>query len=271
MELLTDGSVMGTINTGKDWEKLTPDATGSYANGTWSPLASMSTLRLYDRHQRSSGRPRYGSGGGQYTDPPYTQTFTNTGEIYNPLTNTWTAMANFPEPTFGASANHFIAKWPGAGRIEVRRSDVHLRPGHEQLVQWSDPALRQNQRPRNMDEIARRQHSCGRPARRPGASGAPRSINDDLDRFRYVAGGLAEQRPAARSRGPSPGWQGFPIRHDRDGALHTVHNSWRIRNLARWSGHSGWTDGQVYFGCDDAQRSCALCRGGRGGRSGSHF
>ena len=101
MELLSDGSVMVAVDTTKAWDKLTPDATGSYVNGTWSQLASMSTLRLYDStNVLPDGRVLVL--GGQYTDPPYTQTFTNTGEIYNPVKNTWAAMANFPESTFGA-------------------------------------------------------------------------------------------------------------------------------------------------------------------------
>jgi hypothetical protein len=46
MLLLTDGSVM--VHSGWDyqtWTKLTPDSTGSYVNGTWSTLASMSIPR----------------------------------------------------------------------------------------------------------------------------------------------------------------------------------------------------------------------------------
>src|SRR5580692_2258458 len=51
MLLLTNGTVMvhdtigGTEGTG--WELLTPDATGSYVNGTWSTLASMHNSRLF--------------------------------------------------------------------------------------------------------------------------------------------------------------------------------------------------------------------------------
>ena len=108
MELLSDGSVMITVNTAKDWEKLTPDASGSYVNGTWSSLASMSTLRLYDAtNVLQDGRVLVL--GGQYTDPPYTQTNTNTGEIYNPLTNRWSNITPFPEPTFGASATTLLS------------------------------------------------------------------------------------------------------------------------------------------------------------------
>src|SRR5438067_714934 len=48
MELLSDGTVMAQGGgVSKNWYKLTPDATGSYVNGTWSNLASMSLQRLY--------------------------------------------------------------------------------------------------------------------------------------------------------------------------------------------------------------------------------
>src|SRR5689334_16828340 len=54
MLLLPDGTVMAARNydiastiPGRDWYRLTPDANGSYVNGTWSPLASMQRTRLY--------------------------------------------------------------------------------------------------------------------------------------------------------------------------------------------------------------------------------
>ena len=51
MLLLTDGTVIchttqgGSYGTG--WDKLTPDSTGSYVNGTWSTIAQMSYNRLF--------------------------------------------------------------------------------------------------------------------------------------------------------------------------------------------------------------------------------
>src|SRR5689334_21095292 len=51
MLLLPDGTVMCAQNDGSTigggWYKLTPDNTGSYVNGTWSPLASAHKTRLY--------------------------------------------------------------------------------------------------------------------------------------------------------------------------------------------------------------------------------
>ena len=89
MELLSNGSVLnGAI-------ELTPSATGSYVNGTWSAVAGMSELRLYDDTQvLSNGNVMVL--GGEYTGVNYTFSVTDTGEIYNPVTNVWTPMAPYP-------------------------------------------------------------------------------------------------------------------------------------------------------------------------------
>ncbi len=93
MLLLSDGSVMvksssgGGDGYGNAWNKLTPDSHGSYANGTWSTLASMHDTRLYFSSQvLTDGRVyvaggEYGSGGA-------------TAEVYDPLSNTWTYAPN---------------------------------------------------------------------------------------------------------------------------------------------------------------------------------
>src|SRR5690349_21153539 len=86
MLLLPDGTVMAQINgTSADWARLTPDAAGSYQNGTWTRLASMHDTRLYDSSQvLQDGRVFVA--GGEYG------TGSRTGEVYDPLTNTWTAL-----------------------------------------------------------------------------------------------------------------------------------------------------------------------------------
>jgi hypothetical protein len=104
MMQLSDGTVMaqeggGSPNFGttNHWFKLTPDASGSYQNGTWSSLASMSATRqYYGSNVLPSGKVfiqggEYSSAGGE----------TATGETYNPLTNTWAANANAPFGEFG--------------------------------------------------------------------------------------------------------------------------------------------------------------------------
>ena len=89
MLVLPDGSVLcktssGGTSYGTKWDRLTPDAHGSYLNGTWTTIAAMANERLYFSTQvLNDGRVyvaggEYGDGGDQ-------------GEVYNMLTNTWTA------------------------------------------------------------------------------------------------------------------------------------------------------------------------------------
>ena len=97
MLLLPNGTIMaqkaGVTNT---WYQLTPDSTGSYVNGTWTTLASMSTTREY-----------YGSAvlpsdnvmvyGGEYTVSGSTTPSDNSSrEMYNIASNTWTAVQTIP-------------------------------------------------------------------------------------------------------------------------------------------------------------------------------
>ena len=99
MELLSDGSVMVVKGTGGQVSRLTPDSSGSYVNGSWSSLASMSTNRFYDAtNVLPDGRVLVL--GGEYINGTVL-TWSNTGEIYDPVANTWTAIAPFPESTFG--------------------------------------------------------------------------------------------------------------------------------------------------------------------------
>ena len=103
MELLTDGTILAsaaTDHTSKVWYRLTPDASGSYVNGSWSTLASMSLERLFTAtNVLQDGRVFVL--GGEYSGPDDAQTWTNTAEIYNPLTNSWSSTPNFPRTQFG--------------------------------------------------------------------------------------------------------------------------------------------------------------------------
>jgi hypothetical protein len=94
---LTDGSVIVQNNDNlRTWMKLTPDANGSYINGTWSTTAPMSVARLYF----ASNVLRNGNLwvlGGEYTAPTNAfSNWSNTGEIFNTLTNTWSPIAPYP-------------------------------------------------------------------------------------------------------------------------------------------------------------------------------
>lgn len=113
MLLLTDGRVLvheepncsGTGCSGMDytaWYFLTPDATGSYINGTWSQAASLppSYAPLY-----------FGSAvlpdgkvlveGGEYQCPggQCAPSWTNLGAMYDPAANAWTTVAPPSLPT----------------------------------------------------------------------------------------------------------------------------------------------------------------------------
>jgi hypothetical protein len=93
--LLTDGTVMVSQVSTNRWWRLTPDASGSYLNGTWSQLASMP----------SGYAPLYfGSGvlpdgrvmieGGEYLSGR--AVWTTRGAVYNPATNTWASVTPPP-------------------------------------------------------------------------------------------------------------------------------------------------------------------------------
>ncbi len=89
--LLTDGGVMmHEYNTG-NWWRLTPTPAGSYVNGTWTKLASMQSgyAPLYFA---SAVLPdgRVLVEGGEYNNLVGNET--NLGDIYDPTTNTWTAV-----------------------------------------------------------------------------------------------------------------------------------------------------------------------------------
>ena len=88
MLLLTDGTVMCQESGGKNWFRLTPDSTGNYVNGTWSPLAPMKNTRLY----YASAVLRDGRvfvAGGEYSDAGGD---TPAAEIFEPLLNFWTSI-----------------------------------------------------------------------------------------------------------------------------------------------------------------------------------
>ena len=107
MLLLPDGSVMAieASDTSKNWHKLTPDSTGSYANGTWTTLAPMHQTRLYFG---SAVLPdgRVFVVGGEYSDAGEE---TNTGEIYNPVNDTWTVIANAPPSEMGDASTEVLS------------------------------------------------------------------------------------------------------------------------------------------------------------------
>ena len=89
-ELLTDGRVLVQAynNSTANWV-LTPDANGSYVNGTWSQVASMHVTRLYYAGSvLADGRVLLC--GGEYSN---SGSETNRCEYYDPIANTWTEIS----------------------------------------------------------------------------------------------------------------------------------------------------------------------------------
>lgn len=95
---LTDGRVLAQGSGLSDWYILTPDATGSYVNGTWAKAASLPTG--YDPDAFASAVLADGRVvvmGGEYLGTTFT--LTNLGAIYNPVIDAWakvTAPSIFP-------------------------------------------------------------------------------------------------------------------------------------------------------------------------------
>jgi len=87
--LLTDGTVMVQDAETPNWWRLTPDATGSYVNGTWAPLPSMASS-YGPLYHASAVLPdgRVIIEGGEYNNG--SEDWTNQGAIYAPTTDTWT-------------------------------------------------------------------------------------------------------------------------------------------------------------------------------------
>ncbi len=148
--LLTDGSVLMQESMSIDllgigrtaagthrWWKLTPDKFGSYAKGSWSRLADSAVGRKY-----------YASGvladgrvvvcGGEISDSSgvIQKDWTNTCEIYNPLTDKWISFAppttKFPEKTWEQIGDAPCAVLPD-GRFLLGSIN-------DENVAWLDPS-----------------------------------------------------------------------------------------------------------------------------------
>jgi len=101
MLLASDGTVLvhEEPETGgtSAWYRLTPDAKGNYADGTWSRIASMP--RGYAPLYFASAILPDGQmivEGGEYNGSSPEGVWTNKGSIYNPVKNTWKAVSPPP-------------------------------------------------------------------------------------------------------------------------------------------------------------------------------
>ena len=87
--LLTDGTVMvhQEQSSTDAWYKLTPDINGSYANGTWTQMASISFYSPLFFGSAVLPDGRLLVEGGEYNK--LQASWTNKGAIYTPKTNKW--------------------------------------------------------------------------------------------------------------------------------------------------------------------------------------
>lgn len=97
---MTDGTIIAEGNDSQTWHRLTPDAKGNYATGTWTSIAKMQTPRLYFASEVLPSGNVWVLGG-EYSGPSLIQNTTSTGEIYNIHTNTWSSITPHPEGYFG--------------------------------------------------------------------------------------------------------------------------------------------------------------------------
>jgi len=87
--LLTDGTVLAQGVSTNKWYRLTPDANGSYANGTWATMANSVNGPLY----YASGILRDGRlivAGGEYNFGA--AVWLKAAEMYNPVANAWAVL-----------------------------------------------------------------------------------------------------------------------------------------------------------------------------------
>lgn len=92
--LLTDGTVIVHVGNSPTWYRLTPDAKGNYASGTWSQIAPMPVIggaQYAPLYFASAVLPdgRVITMGGEY-DGTNHGVWTNQGAIYDPVANSWT-------------------------------------------------------------------------------------------------------------------------------------------------------------------------------------
>src|SRR5262249_7967199 len=96
--------------------------------------------------------------GGEYSGPNGAQNFTNTGEIYNPVANTWSSITNFPNANFGDDPSELLPD----GRVFTgyisRPACLHLQPHDERLDLRREQAAQRPERRGDLDQAARRQH-----------------------------------------------------------------------------------------------------------------
>jgi hypothetical protein len=99
--LLTDGTVI--CQSGGAWQKLTPNLSGSYVNGSWSRIANFPSSYVPDAYASAVlADGRVVAVGGEYNNGSFV--LTNAGAIYDPVANTWTSLPTPPNIQFVGDA-----------------------------------------------------------------------------------------------------------------------------------------------------------------------
>jgi len=106
-ELLTDGTVLVQYGDWHNWAKLTPDAQGNYATGTWTNLTPSHYGRLYAPSAVLKDGRFFIAGGENISDTDPQDH--NTVEIYDPVTNTWTVGPDGPFGDIGDTGHQILA------------------------------------------------------------------------------------------------------------------------------------------------------------------
>ena len=108
--LLTDGTVMFQSDSFTDWWKLTPDASGSYLEGTWTQVASLPAAWNYGPYAFASAVLADGRvliEGGEYNlGGPFS--LTNLGAIYDPVADVWSQVDAPPGWDFIGDATSIV-------------------------------------------------------------------------------------------------------------------------------------------------------------------
>jgi len=132
--LMTDGTIMVQGYQGQDWYKLTPDINGSYANGTWTQLASLaSNYDPYAMAEAVLADGRLLIEGGEYNFGNFS--FTNLGAVYDPLANTWTPLT--PPPGWQYIGDSPCAVLPNGHFIIGRKFDMQMAELDPATMTWT--------------------------------------------------------------------------------------------------------------------------------------
>ncbi|HZV77052.1 MAG TPA: hypothetical protein VFF63_04745 [Candidatus Babeliales bacterium] len=92
--LMTDGTVIVQDFCTSNWYRLTPDQNGNYLTGTWSEIAAMPSnyAPLYFASAVLADA-KVVVNGGEYNGLSCSAVESNLGAIYDPFTNSWTAVS----------------------------------------------------------------------------------------------------------------------------------------------------------------------------------